>query len=133
MTDTLVDTDVILDIANEDRGWLDWSERRLAEAQDPGSVLINSNVYAEIAAGSARREALDAMVGVGFRLEQMPWDAAYGAGVAFLAYRGGTRLLPDLLIGAHAAVRGYRLLTRDGGHYRRYFPTISVVSPETHP
>jgi predicted nucleic acid-binding protein len=55
------------------------------------------------------------------------------AGQALLAYRrrGGQRRspLPDFYIGAHAAVRGYRLLTRDSARYRTYFPTVEVIAP----
>jgi predicted nucleic acid-binding protein len=138
MTDTLVDTNVILDVIEEDPRWQAWSERRLADARDAGILLVNQIIYAELAAGYARREDLEAMLGADrFHLEQVPWDAAYGAGVAFIAYRrrGGPRTLPlpDFFIGAHAAIRGYTLLTRDRGHYRTYFPTLEIVSPETYP
>ena len=81
-------------------------------------------------------EALDgAFTAERFRRENVPWDAAYLAGVAFLEYRrrGGRRSspLPDFFIGAHAAVRGYRLLTRDRGYYAGYFPTLDIISPDT--
>jgi hypothetical protein len=28
-------------------------------------------------------------------------------------------------------VRGYRLLTRDATRYRTYFPTVTLIAPET--
>ena len=138
MTDTLVDTNIILDIAEEDADWQAWSERWLANAAENGDLLINQVVYAELAAGYATREALNAALdGQHYRREDIPWDAAYAAGHAYLAYgrRGGARTspLPDFFIGAHAAVRGYTLLTRDRGFYAAYFPTLALVSPETHP
>ena len=72
-----------------------------------------------------------------FRRENVPWEAAFLAGKAFVAYRkaGGERSspLPDFFIGAHAAIRGYDLLTRDPRGFRKYFPTLRIISPETHP
>lgn len=136
MIDTLIDTNVLLDIGKEDAHWLEWSRRNLAEAASSGALVVNQVVYAELAAGYPTIEALDMALRVDrFRRENVPWDAAYAAGLAFLAYRrrGGTRTspLPDFFIGAHAAVRGYSLLTRDRGYYRTYFPTLRVISPDT--
>jgi predicted nucleic acid-binding protein len=138
MTDTLVDTNVLLDVAERDTIWFEWSRRRVADSADEGSVIINQIIYSELAAGYDSSEALDDMLRQeGFRREHVPWDAAFMAGLAFLAYRqrGGVRTspLPDFFIGAHAAVRAYRLLTRDRGYYAKYFPTLEIVSPETHP
>ena len=68
-----------------------------------------------------------------YRREPLPYEAAFLAGKAFLDYRrrGGTRAspLPDFYIGAHAAVRRYRLLTRDAARYRTYFPTVELIAP----
>ena len=135
MTDTLVDTNVLLDIADEGSAWWHWSSRRLAEAGNDGGLVINQVVYAELAAGYAAMEQLDAaFMAARFRREDIPWTAAFLAGTAFLRYRraGGMRSspLPDFFIGAHAAVRRYRLLTRDHGYYRRFFPTLVVISPD---
>lgn len=138
MTDTLVDTNVIFDIAEEDADWRHWSERRLAEAAEEGGIFINPMIYAELTGGFSSREDLDAILSAArFSRAELPWDAAYAAGVAYLSYRrrGGTRttMVADFLIGAHAAVRGYSLLTRDRGYYSTYFPTLTIISPETHP
>lgn len=138
MTDTLVDTNVLLDIADEGSAWWDWSSRNFEEAASGGEIVLNQIVYSELASGFATREAMDAVVAAArLRRDEIPWDAAYLAGTVFITYRrrGGSRAspLPDFFIGAHAAVRGYRLLTRDRGYYRSYFPTIDIVSPETHP
>ncbi|MCX5516353.1 DNA-binding protein [Kaistia algarum] len=138
MTETLVDTNVMLDVAGDDPIWGEWSERALARAVDDGGLVMNQIVYAELAGGYLRREQLDeALKAWPFQREDVPWDAAFMAGLAFVNYRrrGGARTstLPDFFIGAHAAARGYRLLTRDRGHYASYFPTLDIVSPERQP
>jgi predicted nucleic acid-binding protein len=138
MADTLVDTNVILDVAGPPSSWQPWSEDALQRAGDEGELVINQIVYSELVAGYASMEDLDEAVAAGrFRREGVPFEAAYLAGEAFLLYRrrggGRTMPLPDFFIGAHAAIRGYRLLTRDRGYYRSYFPSLAVVSPETHP
>jgi predicted nucleic acid-binding protein len=138
MPDTFVDTNVILDVAGPASRWRQWSEEALRQAGDEGELVINQIVYSELVAGYASMEDLDGAMTAGrFRRESLPFDASYLAGAAFLRYlrRGGARPmpLPDFFIGAHAAVRGYRLLTRDRGYYRSYFPSLAVVTPETRP
>lgn len=138
MTDTLVDTNVLLDVADEDPHWSDWSRRKLAEAADEGALVINPLIFAELAVAYDTIEALYAVFAPDrYRHEGLPWDAAFAAGHVFLRYRqeGGKRHmpLPDFFIGAHASVRGYRLLTRDRGYYRSHFPRLDIVTPETSP
>lgn len=132
---TLVDSSVILDIVTEDPGWAEWSAGALARVRDDGPLVINPIVYAEVSTGFDRIEDLeDAVPSDDFRREALPYEAGFVAGKAFLAYRrrGGQKRspLPDFYIGAHAAVRGYRLLTRDAARYRTYFPTVTLVAPE---
>lgn len=133
---TLVDSNVILDVVTADAVWGEWSARKLAEALDGGRVVINPIVYAEVSVGFDRVEDLDdALPAAHFLREPLPWAAGFVAGKAFLAYRrrGGARTtpLPDFYIGAHAAVSGYRLLTRDRGRYATCFPTLDVVAPSS--
>jgi len=135
MTDTLVDTNVLLDVLAKDPQWFGWSSRMLAGALDQGTVVINQIVYAEVGARYRDQGLLDEILSEQpFAREDLPWDAAFLAGQAYVTYRrrGGTRStpLPDFFIGAHAATRGYRLLTRDRGNYAAYFPDIRIVSPE---
>jgi predicted nucleic acid-binding protein len=132
---TLVDSSVILDIVTEDPAWSEWSADALAQALDDGPLVINPIVYAEISAGFDRIEDLDdAVPADDFQRDALPYEAGFLAGKAFLAYRrrGGQKRspLPGFYIGAHAAVRGYRLLTRDAARYRTYFPTVSLIAPE---
>ncbi|WP_036329476.1 type II toxin-antitoxin system VapC family toxin [Microbispora sp. ATCC PTA-5024] len=131
---TLVDSCVLLDIATNDPKWADWSAEALAMALDEGRVVVNPIVYAEVSIGfSTLEEFEEALPAEDFHREDIPFDAAFLAGKAILAYRrrgGGRRSpLPDFFIGAHAAVRRYRLLTRDEPRYRTYFPTVELVAP----
>lgn len=131
---TLVDSNVILDVVSEDAEWGDWSASMLARAAESGRLIINPLIYAEVSCGFDRIEDLDDALPAGYFVrEQLPWEAAFLAARAFLMYRrrGGTRRapLPDFYIGAHAAVAGYTLLTRDRRRYADYFPRLRVVAP----
>jgi predicted nucleic acid-binding protein len=131
---TLVDSSVMLDILTDDPTWAQWSADALARARDDGRLAINPIVYAEISTGFERIEDLDdAVPADDLEREPLPYQAGFVAAKAFMAYRqrGGQRRspLPDFYIGAHAAVRGYRLLTRDAARYRTYFPSVEIVAP----
>lgn len=134
MSGTLVDSSVLLDVMTEDQDWVDWSSAMLQQAADDGPLVINPIVYAEVSVRFTSLEDLnDALPHHYYRRVPLPWEAGFLAGHAFLKYRrgGGARRspLPDFYIGAHAAVAGYSLLTRDGRRYRDYFPTLRVVAP----
>ena len=134
MAGTLVDSNVLIDILSEDDEWFDWSSSMLEAVAHRGVVVINPIVYAEVSLAFKRIEELDeALPRAYYRRVDLPWAAAFLAGHAFLKYRraGGTRRspLPDFYIGAHAAIAGLTLLTRDAGRYRTYFPTIRIVAP----
>jgi predicted nucleic acid-binding protein len=129
-----VDSNVLLDVFTEDVDWLPWSARAIESAGSRGSLIVNPIVYAEVAVGFATIEELDQGLRSDFyEREPLPWEAAFLAGRAFLIYRrrGGARRspLPDFYIGAHAAVRGYQLLTRDPKRYSKYFPTVELIAP----
>ena len=131
---TLVDSHVLLDVLTQDETWAAWSGDALAEALDIGGVVLNPIVYAEVSTGFDRIEDLDdALPPAHFIREPLPYPAGFLAGKAFVRYRqaGGSRLapLPDFYIGAHAAITGYRLLTRDAARYRTYFPRVDLVAP----
>ena len=131
---TLVDSNVILDVVTDDDEWGDWSAAMLSQAAQEGRLLINPIIYAEVACRFTRIEDLDDVLPAEyFTREPLPWAAGFLAARAFLAYRrrGGTRPtpLPDFFIGAHAAIQGYTLLTRDRRRYRTYFPKLRVIEP----
>lgn len=131
---TLVDSSVLLDILIEDPAWIEWSTTALARTRDEGRLVIDPVVYAEISTGFDRIEDFDAAVPVDdVERTALPYKAGFLAGKAFLTYRnrGGRRRspLPDFYIGAHAAVRRYRLLTRDSTRYRAYFPSVELITP----
>ncbi len=131
----LVDTNVLIDIAVEDPRWADWSSEQLAQARDSEKVALNAIVYAELSVHFASAEQLESVLAP-FRFERLhlPWEAAFVAGKAFKRYRsrGGIKSapLPDFFIGAHAAVAGLTLLTRDPRRYREYFPSVQLISPK---
>lgn len=135
MTTTLVDSNVLLDVVEEDPDWYAWSSEALADAADRGVLVINPIIYAEVSIGYARVEELEAALGdpSAFRRDPIPYEAAFLAGKAFAAYRRRDGIksapLPDFYIGAHAAVLGYSLLTRDARRYQTYFPKLQLVSP----
>ncbi len=134
MNETLVDSNVLFDFLSEDEEWSDWSSARLAEAAEHGHVVINPIIYAEVSVRYERIEDLnEALSSEYFVRAPLPWEAAFVAAKAFDKYRrrGGVKRspLPDFFIGAHAAVAGMTLLTRDPRRYRRYFPKLKIVSP----
>ncbi len=131
---TLVDTNVLLDVLTEDPVWLDWATEMLVAAAEAGPLWINPVIYAEVSVRFTRIEDLeDALPAEDYRRAQLPWEAAFLAGKAFLQYRrsGGPRSspLPDFFIGAHAAVAEIHLLTRDAGRFQTLFPTVHLVTP----
>ena len=130
----LVDSNVLLDVATDDPEWGEWSARALAKAAEQTILVINPIIYAEVSIGYTTIEALDAALPASvYRREALPWEAGFLAGKSYLLYRrrGGVRSspLPDFYIGAHAAVRGLTLLTRDAARYRSYFPKVDVWGP----
>ena len=134
MPATLVDTNVLFDFLSEDEEWFDWSAAMLSDAAERGPVVINPIVYAEVSVRYQRIEDVElALPREYFVRAPLPWDAAFLAAKCFERYRrrGGSRRspLPDFFIGAHAAVAGLTLLTRDPRRYRTYFPKLTVIAP----
>lgn len=134
MAGVLVDSNVLLDIMNQSPMWYAWSAAAFARAANTGRLIINPIVYSEISVNFDSIEELDATLPKHtIEREPLPFEASFLAGKAYLQYRrlGGTKLslLPDFLIGAHAAVEGYQILTRDRARYRTYFPKVFLLTP----
>jgi hypothetical protein len=134
MKSVLVDSNVILDVAGDDPEWGPWSREMLTGIGDTSVLVINAVIYFEVSVGYDRIEDVEEMLPQElFKRKDIPYAAAFLAGKCFLDYRrrGGTRTspLPNFFIGAHAAVAGYALLTRDINRYRTYFPRLELISP----
>jgi len=135
MTGVLVDSNIILDILLDDPNWADWSETALADASQRSKLYINQIVYTEVSIAFEKIEELEsALHNGGFHLLEIPKEALFLAGKAYLRYRRGkgNKLspLPDFYIGAQAAVLGMDLITRDASRCRTYFPTVRIICPE---
>jgi hypothetical protein len=134
MSRVLVDANVLLDVLTDDPTWFTWSAEQLDACAAAGELCINPIIYAEVSVGFTRIEALDeALPTDAFVRLPLPWEAGFLAGKAFMAYRKArgsrTSPLPDFYIGAHAAIEGLTLLTRDAKRYRTYFPTLRIICP----
>ncbi|NZA02666.1 type II toxin-antitoxin system VapC family toxin [Ottowia beijingensis] len=130
----LVDTNVLVDVLEDDPEWADWSIGQLRTQSRVHRLVINPVIYAELSLTFSTVEALDeVLAGMQLPVVEMPRPALFLAGKAFAQYRrrGGTKgnVLADFFIGAHAAVAGWPILTRDGSRYQSYFPTVNLVMP----
>jgi predicted nucleic acid-binding protein len=134
MKGVLVDSNIILDVFLNDKKWADWSEAKLEEYGQSSLLYINSVIYSEISIGFNLIEDLEAAVAqAGFQLLEIPKEALFLAGKAYLKYRSRKGVkrapLPDFFIGAQAAVLHLDLLTRDISRYQSYFPTVNLIAP----
>jgi predicted nucleic acid-binding protein len=130
----LVDTNVLIDALHDDAQWADWSIGQLRALSQIHELAINPVIYAELSVAFTSIEELDGVTaGMRLRLLDLPKPALFLAGKAFFRYRrdGGSRpsVLPDFFIGAHAAVSGLPILTRDVRRYRNFFPGVMLVTP----
>jgi hypothetical protein len=135
MTAVLIDSNILLDVMTEDPRWFSWSAESLERAANSFRLVINPIVYAEVSIRYSKIEELNvALPKTMLDREAIPYEAAFLAGKSFVSYRrrGGSKQspLPDFFIGAHAAVCGYRLMTRDPARYRTYFPKLPLIAPD---
>jgi predicted nucleic acid-binding protein len=132
---TLVDSNVLLDVATDEQVWADWSQAQLEQAATVGPLVINDVIYVEISARYPSVDVVDSILrDAGVDVVPMPRSALFLAGKTYLRYRaaGGVRtgVLSDFFIGAHAQVERLPLLTRDVRRYRSYFPNVELIAPE---
>jgi predicted nucleic acid-binding protein len=130
----LVDTNVLLDVLQDDPQWSEWSIQQLRAQAKLHQLVINPVIYAELSLSFSTLEGLEETVAkMELAVVEIPRPALFLAGKAFAQYRrrGGSKaqVLPDFFIGAQAAVRGWPLLTRDARRFRTYFPTLDVLTP----
>ncbi len=131
----LVDTNVLVDVLENDPDWADWSVAQLQAQSKVHRLVINPIIYSELSLTFSTVEALDHVLdGMELRMLDIPKPALFLAGKAFLKYRRGggvkSNVLGDFFIGAHAAVSGLPVLTRDSRRYQHYFPSVRLVAPE---
>jgi predicted nucleic acid-binding protein len=130
----LVDTNVLIDVLEDDPVWADWSIQQLRAQSQIHELAINPIIYAELSQTFSNFEALDDVVTqLGLVMQEVPRPALFLAGKAFVRYRkvggGKNNVLADFFIGAHAAVKKLPLLTRDAKRYRSYFPSVELIVP----
>jgi predicted nucleic acid-binding protein len=130
----LVDSCIVTDLADVNSQWHEWSASTLESLDDRNSFVINSIIYSECSVGYETIEEVEALFALlRFDLKEISREALFLAGKAFVQYRrrGGTKVnvLPDFFIGAHAAIEGYGLVTRDKGRFFAYFPLIELIIP----
>ncbi len=135
MKNLLVDSNIILDLFENDPEWADWSENILFQYSQEYDLCINSIIYSEISIGFKRIEELEkAITDCGFKFIPIPKEALFLAGKAFFKYRRrkGNKVspLPDFFIGAHAAVLKIPIITRDTSRIKTYFPVVKIISPQ---
>lgn len=130
----LVDSNVLIDVMQNDAVWADWSAAQLQQARATQKLAINAVILAELSfCYDTLDELTNALGSIGAVNKPIPDAAAFAAGHAFAKYRRRkgvkTGVLPDFLIGAHALHAGYTLLTRDVARYKTYFPQARLIHP----
>ncbi len=130
----LVDTNVLIDVLNNEPRWADWSIHQLRVQSKIHVLTINPIIYSELSCAFSKIEDLDDVVQVmGLKYAQLPRPALFLAAKAFQVYRkkGGTKnnILGDFFVGAHASVSRLPDLTRDIQRSKTYFASVHLVSP----
>lgn len=135
MRPVLVDSCVVLDLAQPDSAWFEWSAATLEHLDETSALCVNPIIYSECSIGYDTIEEMDNFIEqLGFAIRPLPREALFLAGKAFVQYRrrkgSKSNVLPDFFIGAQAAVEQLRLMTRDPSRYATYFPTVELIKPD---
>lgn len=130
----LIDTCVVTDLANPESAWFEWSATTLEQLDQNNTFVINPVIYAECSVGYGKIEEVEALFKhLGFESKSIPKEALFLAGKAFLQYKkrkgSKTNVLPDFFIGSHAAISGFKLMSRDKGRFSTYFPSVELIIP----
>ncbi len=136
MSTILIDSCVITDLASPKSEWFEWSASTLEKLDPNNTFIINPIIYTECSIGFTTIEEVEALFdALGFAIQPIPKEALFLAGKAFLQYKkrkgSKTNVLPDFFIGAHSAVMGYPLISRDKGRFSTYFPSIELIMPNS--
>ena len=128
-----IDTNILLDVFLPDKRFAAGSGMLLKLGYDEGALIICDIVYAELVPQFGNRRKLDdTLATINVSLSSSDVDIAFLAGERWGHYRksGGKRkrIITDFLIGAHAATKAERFLTRDRGFYESYFPELQILS-----
>jgi len=131
----LIDTNVLLDVLEDDPNWAEWSAQQLRAQSQVHELFINPVIYAELSLAFESVQALDdAIRGLGLLFRELSRPALFLAGRAFVKYRrergARSNMLPDFFIGAQAAVLGCGILPRDARRYHSYFRTVPLITPD---
>jgi predicted nucleic acid-binding protein len=132
----IVDTNIILDLFGESNETAARIGRAFARHAVGRRMVVNQIIFAEISPRQASQGDVERrMEQLGLKMVSLTNADAYRAGIAFRDYRrnGGPRqtILPDFLIGAQAATRGWPILTRDRKRFESYFPEVELIDPMT--
>jgi predicted nucleic acid-binding protein len=134
-----IDTNVISALWNDDDPLNIVAAQRLDGLIGHEQLVISGVVYAELMAGPLRDEASldmffeDTGIEIDWTMEREIWCEAGKAYRGFAQRRKNSgsdtprRILADFLIGAHALVRGYAMLTIDFRHYKAAFPALLTL------
>ena len=135
---TAIDTNVIIALWDAEPAVTSAARAALEAAFRRGNLVAPAPVFAELIAAPGRTESFvnaffeETGIAVDWHLTEAIWRAA---GRSFRGYAerrrkhrdpGTRRILADFLIGAHAVINGYRLLTLDVHLYRAAFPTLKI-------
>ncbi|HEY1210632.1 MAG TPA: PIN domain-containing protein [Terracidiphilus sp.] len=134
-----IDSNVIAALWNDKDVLNEVAVRMFGNLIDHESFVVSGPVYSELMAGPLRDEEsldlffADTRIKIDWTMNEEIWRVAGRAydGHVLRRKKSGSgpprRILADFLIGAHAFVRDYSLLTIDYEHYKIAFPALQII------